>query len=63
MPSEAKKAVYLALGMRADGSRDIRGMWVENTEGTQFWMKIFKDLKTRGVQKNRFMRPSQGVVK
>ncbi len=44
------KAVYLALGVLADGSRDILGVWVENTEGAKFWMKVFNDLKTRGVQ-------------
>jgi putative transposase len=44
------KAVYLALGVLADGSRDILGIWIENTEGAKFWMKVFNDLKTRGVQ-------------
>jgi transposase-like protein len=43
------KAVYLALGVRTDGSRDILGLWIENTEGAKFWMKVFNDLKTRGV--------------
>jgi transposase-like protein len=43
------KAVYLALGVRPDGSRDILGLWIENTEGAKFWMKVFNDLKTRGV--------------
>ena len=42
------KAVYLALGMLPDGSRDILGIWIENTEGAKFWMKVFNDLKTRG---------------
>lgn len=43
------KAVYLALGMLSDGSRDILGIWIESTEGAKFWMKVFNDLKTRGV--------------
>ena len=43
------KAVYLALGVLPDGSRDILGIWIENTEGAKFWMKVFNDLKTRGV--------------
>lgn len=42
------KAVYLALGILPDGSRDILGIWIENTEGAKFWMKVFNDLKTRG---------------
>ena len=43
------KAIYLALGMRRDGSREILGLWIETTEGAKFWMKVFNDLKTRGV--------------
>ena len=42
------KAVDLALGVLHDGSRDILGIWIENTEGAKFWMKVFNDLKTRG---------------
>lgn len=44
------KAVYLALGMLPDGTRDILGLWIESTEGAKFWMKVFADLQTRGVQ-------------
>jgi transposase-like protein len=43
------KAVYLALGVQRDGTRDILGIWIETTEGAKFWMKVFNDLKTRGV--------------
>lgn len=42
------KAVYLALAVRPDGTRDILGIWIEQTEGAKFWMKVFTDLKTRG---------------
>jgi transposase-like protein len=42
------KSVYLALGILRDGTRDILGLWIENTEGAKFWMKVFNDLKTRG---------------
>jgi putative transposase len=44
------KAVYLALAILPDGSRDILGIWIEQTEGAKFWMKVFTDLKTRGCQ-------------
>src|SRR6201999_493822 len=36
-------------GVLPDGTRDILGLWVESTEGAKFWMKVFIDLKTRGV--------------
>src|SRR3954466_533251 len=42
------KAVYLALAVLPDGTRDILGIWIEQTEGAKFWLKVFTDLKTRG---------------
>ncbi|ABO57961.1 transposase, mutator type [Burkholderia vietnamiensis G4] len=46
----SNKAVYLALGIRADGQRDVLGLWIEQTEGAKFWLKVFNELKTRGCQ-------------
>ena len=46
----SNKAVYLALGVLPDGSRDILGLWIEGSEGAKFWLKVFNDLKTRGVE-------------
>lgn len=43
------KAIYLALGVLPDGTREVLGLWIENTEGAKFWLKVFNDLKTRGV--------------
>ena len=43
------KAIYLALGVQSDGTRDILRLWIENTEGAKYWMNVFNDLKTRGV--------------
>ena len=44
------KAVYLALAMLPDGTRDILGIWIEQTEGAKFWLKVFTDLKARGCE-------------
>jgi transposase-like protein len=44
------KAVYVALGVLPDGTREVLGLWIEQTEGAKFWLKVFNDLKTRGVQ-------------
>jgi putative transposase len=38
----------LALVVLPDGTRDILGIWIEQTEGAKFWLKVFTDLKTRG---------------
>lgn len=46
----SNKAVSLALGLQADGQRDVLGLWVEQTEGAKFWLKVFNELKTRGCQ-------------
>ena len=43
------KAIYLALGVLPDGHREVLGLWIESTEGAKFWLKVFNDLKTRGV--------------
>src|SRR5260221_12244770 len=44
------KAVYLALAVLPDGTRDILAIWIEQTEGAKFWMKVLTDLRTRGCQ-------------
>ncbi len=46
----SNKVVYLALGIQADGQRDVLGLWIEQTEGAKFWLKVFNELKTRGCQ-------------
>ena len=42
------KAVYLALAVLPDGTREILEIWIEQTEGAKFWLKVFNDLKMRG---------------
>ena len=44
------KAVYLALGVRADGRKEILGLWIEQTEGAKFWLRVMTELKNRGVE-------------
>jgi putative transposase len=45
-----KKAVYIALGTRLDGTRDVLGLWMDAPEGARFWLRVLTDLKNRGVQ-------------
>lgn len=40
----------MALGALPDGTRDILSIWIETTEGAKFWMKVFNDLKIRGIE-------------
>lgn len=43
------KAVYLAIGVTPDGRKDVLGIWIEQTEGAKFWMRVMSELKNRGV--------------
>ncbi|HWA92064.1 MAG TPA: IS256 family transposase, partial [Rhizomicrobium sp.] len=43
------KAVYVALGLKPCGDKDVLGLWIEQTEGAKFWLKVMNDLKVRGV--------------
>lgn len=44
------KAVYLALAMGRDGHKDVLGLWIEQTEGAKFWLRVMNELKNRGVE-------------
>jgi transposase-like protein len=44
------KAVYLAVGLRADGNKEVLGMWLGKNESAAFWMSVLTDLRARGVQ-------------
>jgi transposase-like protein len=43
------KAVYLALGITASGTKDVLGLWIEQTEGAKFWHRVMTELQARGV--------------
>ncbi len=45
-----KKCVYTVLGVGVSGRQEVLGLWIEETEGARFWIKVFNDLKARGVQ-------------
>lgn len=44
------KAAYVALGIDAEGCKDILGIWVGENEGAKFWLKVCTELKNRGVE-------------
>ena len=48
--SVKNKAVYLALGMTAEGIKEVLGIWVEQNEGAKFWLKVMNELRNRGVE-------------
>ena len=44
------KAVYLAIGIRCSGEKEILGLWIEQNEGAKFWLQVMTELRNRGVQ-------------
>ena len=44
------KAVHIALGVRADGAKEILGLWLEQSEGAKFWLRVMNELRNRGVE-------------
>jgi putative transposase len=45
-----KKAVYVAIGVTLEGTRDCLGLWIEKTEGARFWTSVMTELRNRGVK-------------
>ena len=43
------KAIHIALGILPDGTREVLGLWIEQTEGAKFWLRVMNELKNRGV--------------
>jgi putative transposase len=48
--SVRRKSAYLAIGVGIDGRKEVLGMWLEETEGAKFWLKVVTELKNRGVE-------------
>ncbi|MFT4203023.1 MAG: IS256 family transposase [Chitinophagaceae bacterium] len=44
------KTVYIAVGLRTDGYKDVLGMWLGKNESSAYWLSVLTDLKSRGVQ-------------
>lgn len=44
------KAIYLAIGIAMDGTKEILGLWIEQTEGAKFWLRVMNELRTRGIK-------------
>lgn len=44
------RAVYLAIGVRCSGHKEILGLWIEQTEGAKFWLRVMTEIRNRGTQ-------------
>ena len=43
------KTVYIAVGLRRDGKKEVLGLWLGKNESAAFWMSVLTDMKARGV--------------
>lgn len=44
------KVIPIALGVRADGTKEVLGLWIEQNEGAKFWLRVMNELKHRGTE-------------
>lgn len=44
------KTVYIAVGLRRDGKKEVLGLWLGKSESAAFWMSVLTDMKARGVE-------------
>jgi putative transposase len=44
------KAAHIALDVRADGTKEIPGLWLDQNEGAKFWLRVMNELRNRGVE-------------
>ena len=44
------KSIYLALGVNLDGTKEVLGLWLSETEGAKFWLSVLTELQTRGLE-------------
>ena len=43
------RAIYVAVGIRMDGTREVLGLWTADTEGAKFWLVVLTELRNRGL--------------
>lgn len=48
--SVKNKAVYLAIGISCSGLKEVLGIWIEQTEGAKFWLRVMNDIRNRGTE-------------
>ncbi len=44
------KAAYTCLGVTLEGKKEVLGLWIGEHEGSKFWLRVFTELRNRGVK-------------
>ena len=45
-----KKAVYIAIGIKLNGTKEVLGMWIGGNESAKYWLGVLNEIKSRGVK-------------
>lgn len=59
--TSTKRAVYIIIGVDAQGYKEVLGMWIDKNESASFWNNVFEDIKERGVEDILYMS-SDGIA-
>ncbi|WTR19241.1 IS256 family transposase [Streptomyces sp. NBC_00138] len=46
----ANKSAHLVIGVDVDGIKNVLGIWIQDTEGSKFWLNVLTQLKNRGLR-------------
>jgi len=44
------RAIYVAIGVKMDGWKEVLGLWVSDNEGAKFWLQVLTEMRNRGVE-------------
>ena len=44
------KTIYIAVGLKRDGHKEVLGMWLGKNESAAYWMSVLTDMKARGLE-------------
>lgn len=45
-----RQAVYVAIGIRLDGTKEVMGMWIGGNESAKYWLGVLNEIRNRGVE-------------
>ena len=45
-----KKAVYVAIGIKLNGNKEVLVMWIGDNESAKYWLGVLNEIKNRGVE-------------
>src|SRR5690625_404468 len=44
------KTIYIAVGLRQDGLKEVLGLWLGKNESSSFWLSVLPDMTVKGLE-------------